>query len=142
MGSPKPFCSANTYSDNIHGENGVGGLELTRAKRIAISEDRISQIYKRIMRASGKVCFVNTGSLTNLAILLASHPDLKDKLQEICIMGGAIGQGNITPAAEFNIFCDPVATQEVLGYGIPFTMIPLEVTHTALANDAVLKKLS
>jgi inosine-uridine nucleoside N-ribohydrolase len=87
------------------------------------------------MAAEGKVCFVNTGSLTNLAILLSSHPDLKDKLQEISIMGGAIGEGNITPAAEFNIFFDPIAAKETLSYGIPYTIVPLEVTHTVRANE-------
>jgi inosine-uridine nucleoside N-ribohydrolase len=81
MGSPKPFCSSGIYSDNIHGENGIGGLELPPAPRKPISEDRFSEIYKRIMRVTGKVCFINTGSLTNLAILLASHPDLKEKLE-------------------------------------------------------------
>jgi inosine-uridine nucleoside N-ribohydrolase len=57
-------------------------------------------------------------------------------------MGGAIGEGNITPAAEFNIFFDSVAAQQTLSYGIPYTMIPLEVTHTAMANEKVLAKLS
>jgi purine nucleosidase len=55
-------------------------------------------------------------------------------------MGGAIGEGNITPAAEFNIYFDPIAARETLSYGIPFTMVPLELTHTNQANLAVLEK--
>jgi inosine-uridine nucleoside N-ribohydrolase len=57
-------------------------------------------------------------------------------------MGGAIGAGNITPAAEFNIYFDAVAAREVLSYGIPFTMIPLDLTHTVIADEFVLQKLN
>lgn len=142
MGSPKPFSQTIVYGSHMHGGNGLGGLEIPHTSKKAITEDRFSAIYKLIMKAEGKVCFVNTGSLTNLAILLASHPDLKDKLQEISIMGGAIGEGNITPAAEFNIFFDSVAAQECLSYGIPFTMVPLEVTHQVRANQKVMDKLA
>lgn len=125
MGSPKPFSTTIVYGGHMHGDNGLGGLEIPHTTKKSISEDRFSVIYKLIMQSPSKVAFVNTGSLTNLAILLASHPDLKDKLSEISIMGGAIGEGNITPAAEFNIFFDAVAAQECLSYGIPFTMVPL-----------------
>jgi len=91
MGSPKPFSSNIVYGAHMHGDNGLGGLEIHHTTKKAITEDRFSTIYKFIMQAEGKVCFVNTGSLTNLAILLASYPDLKNKLREISIMGGAIG---------------------------------------------------
>jgi inosine-uridine nucleoside N-ribohydrolase len=81
MGSPKPFSNTIVYAAHMHGSNGLGGLEIPHSSVKPIVEDRIGAIYKMIMKAEGKVCFVNTGSLTNLAILLASHPNLKEKLQ-------------------------------------------------------------
>lgn len=79
------------------------------------------------MSTEGQVVWANTGSLTNICILLLTYPKLKSKLSEIVIMGGAIGKGNITPAAEFNIFFDPCAFKNVLKLkgDIPLVMIPL-----------------
>lgn len=66
------------------------------------------------MNSPQKVYWANTGALTNLCFLLREFPEVKTKLEKIVIMGGAIGKGNITPAAEFNIYFDPVAFKEVL----------------------------
>ena len=66
------------------------------------------------MDHDGKIIWANTGSLTNLCILLLSSPDLKTKIIKIVMMGGAIGRGNISPSAEFNVFFDPHAFDEVL----------------------------
>jgi inosine-uridine nucleoside N-ribohydrolase len=78
------------------------------------------------------VVLVPTGPLTNVALLLERHPDVKDRLDRIVWMGGAIAEGNVTPAAEFNAFVDPEAAAAVFGSGIPVTMIGLDVTHMAL----------
>jgi inosine-uridine nucleoside N-ribohydrolase len=78
------------------------------------------------------VVLVPTGPLTNVALLLQRHPDVKERLERIVWMGGAIAEGNITPAAEFNAFVDPEAAAVVFGSGIPVTMIGLDVTHMAL----------
>lgn len=88
------------------------------------------------MQQEGSVVWANTGSLTNICILLLTYPQLKTKLKEIVIMGGAIEKGNITPAAEFNIFFDPCAFKNVLKYkgDIPLVMIPLETTHMNIAG--------
>jgi inosine-uridine nucleoside N-ribohydrolase len=88
------------------------------------------------MQEEGQVVWANTGSLTNICILLLFYPQVKSKLKEIVIMGGAIGKGNITPAAEFNIFFDPSAFKNVLKLkgAIPLVMIPLETTHINIAG--------
>jgi inosine-uridine nucleoside N-ribohydrolase len=78
------------------------------------------------------VVLVPTGPLTNVAMLLDRHPDVLDRLDRIVWMGGAIAEGNVTPAAEFNAFVDPEAAAAVFGSGIPVTMIGLDVTHMAL----------
>ena len=82
------------------------------------------------------VVLVPTGPLTNVALLFERHPDLKKRLKRIVWMGGAIGEGNVTPAAEFNAFVDPEAAAAVFASGIPITMIGLDVTHKALFTSA------
>lgn len=77
------------------------------------------------MASTQKIEFVVTGAMTNLAILLRGFPDIKDKINTITIMGGAIGLGNWSPAAEFNILVDPEAANIVFAQQIPLTMIPL-----------------
>lgn len=79
------------------------------------------------MNYNGKIIWTNTGSLTNLCILFLNYPNIKAKILKIIMMGGAIGKGNISPAAEFNVFFDPHAFDEVLCLkgDIPLVMIPL-----------------
>ena len=77
--------------------------------------------------------------MTNLAILLKAFPDMKDKIKAITVMGGAIGMGNWSPAAEFNILVDPEAAHIVVNAGLPMVVIPLEVTHTVEADEAIFK---
>ena len=78
------------------------------------------------------VVLVPTAPLTNVALLLERHPDVHERIERIVWMGGAIGEGNVTPAAEFNAFVDPEAAAAVFASGIPITMIGLDVTHKAL----------
>ncbi len=84
---------------------------------------------------------VAVGPLTNVATALARAPHIRGRIERISIMGGAIGLGNWTPAAEFNVYADPEAAEAVLGSGVPITLVPLEVTHLALATDAVLDEI-
>jgi len=80
------------------------------------------------------VTLVPTGPLTNIGLLFALHPDVRP--ERLVIMGGAIGEGNRTPAAEFNIWADPEAAQRVFLEGLDTTMVGLDVTHRALITDA------
>ena len=124
----------------MHGSNGLGGVQLPKSPKSAISEHNFQNIYTRITENPSPVVWANTGSLTNLCILLLTYPDVKSKIEKIVIMGGAVGKGNISPAAEFNIFFDPHALDNVLRLkeNIPFYMIPLEVTHQNLATQEIL----
>jgi len=87
------------------------------------------------------VVLVPTGPLTNVALMLERHPDVRDRLERIVWMGGAIAEGNVTPAAEFNAFVDPEAAAAVFGSGIPVTMIGLDITHKALFGPAHAERL-
>ena len=79
---------------------------------------------------------VPTGPLTNVALLFQRHPEVKERLQRIVWMGGAMGEGNVTPAAEFNAFVDPEAAAVVFASGVEVTMIGLDITHKALFTRA------
>ncbi len=77
-----------------------------------------------------------TGPLTNIALLIRTYPRLLERIERICLMGGAIGEGNVTASAEFNIWADPEAAAIVFEAGRPITMIGLDVTHQAIVNAA------
>ena len=98
-----------SYAQIVHGENGLGGVQIKQSPKSAFQEQSFLDIYLKIMGGAGQVEWVNTGSLTNLCLLLMSFPQIKRKISRIVIMGGAITAGNRTPAAEFNIYCDPFA---------------------------------
>ena len=83
-----------------------------------------------------------TGPLTNVALFLARYPDLAVKLERIVLMGGAHGEGNITPAAEFNIWADPEAAHRVFSSGLDVTMVGLDVTHRALMTPAHVEQVA
>jgi len=85
------------------------------------------------------VTLVPTGPLTNVALLLALHPDARP--ERIVLMGGAIAEGNVTPAAEFNIWADPEAAHRVFTSGLDVTMVGLDVTHQALVTSAHAEQL-
>jgi inosine-uridine nucleoside N-ribohydrolase len=82
------------------------------------------------------VALVATGPLTNIALFLARYPQLAERIERIVLMGGAIGEGNVTPAAEFNVWADPEAAQRVFSSGVDLTMVGLDVTQRALLTDA------
>lgn len=87
------------------------------------------------------VTIIATGPLTNVALLLLLYPEVKHLIKTITIMGGAIGAGNVSASAEFNIFVDEVAAGIVFKSGLPIVMTPLEVTHTALATKNVVDSI-
>lgn len=92
---------------------------------------------------AGTITLVAIGPLTNLAAAFRQAPDLPGRVHQIVLMGGAsVALGNVTPAAEFNIFVDPLAAAEVLGAGCDVVMAPLDVTHRALVDRAWLEKLA
>jgi inosine-uridine nucleoside N-ribohydrolase len=72
------------------------------------------------------------GPLTNIGLLLARYPGIQERIARVVLMGGAIGEGNVTPAAEFNVWADPEAAHRVFTSGIDVTMVGLDVTHKAL----------
>ncbi len=102
----------------------------------------VDWIANELTQSEGPVTLVPTGPLTNIALLLARYPQLSEKVERIVLMGGAIGLGNTTPAAEFNIWADPEAAYRVFTSGLDLTMVGLDVTHKALMTATHAKTLA
>ena len=100
----------------------------------AVAEHAVSFLARQIREHDGQADRHPVGPLTNIALLLALEPDARP--ERIVLMGGSVGEGNRTPAAEFNIWADPEAARRVFESGIDITMIGLDVTHQALVTDA------
>ncbi|HKI93561.1 MAG TPA: nucleoside hydrolase, partial [Gaiellaceae bacterium] len=114
---------------HVHGDSGLDGPDLPEPTTKPIAAEAADVLAELIEPG---VVLVPTGPLTNVALLLERHPDVRGRLERIVWMGGAIGEGNTTPAAEFNALVDPEAAAAVFASGIPVTMVGLDVTHMAL----------
>jgi inosine-uridine nucleoside N-ribohydrolase len=131
-GADGPFLRERDVAAHVHGESGLDGPDLPQPSvqaREAHAVDYLAEIY----RSADKPVLVATGPLTNVGLLFALHPDARP--ERIVVMGGSIGEGNRTPAAEFNIWADPEAAERVFKEGLDTTMVGLDVTHRALIND-------
>lgn len=115
----------------VHGENGVGEVELSPSEAPRETTLAWDALYKAAKAARGELQVIAVGPLTNLATALGKYPDLKTLLKRILLMGGAAQGGNVTPAAEFNIYDDPHAAQMVFKSGVPVVMCGLDVTLKA-----------
>lgn len=138
-GADRPLFRDLVVAAHVHGESGLDGPALPEASGEPVSDDAIAFIAERLQEASTPVTIVATGPLTNLARYLTTHGSTG--IDRIVLMGGAIAEGNFTPAAEFNVWCDPEAAVAVLASGLDVTMMGLDVTHQALLGPAVEERL-
>jgi inosine-uridine nucleoside N-ribohydrolase len=141
-GAPRPLVRERSVAAEVHGSTGLDGPDLPPAARPPLPGHAIDWIAATVARASRQVTLIPTGPLTNVALFLARYPELTDRLERIVLMGGAIGAGNATPAAEFNIWADPEAAHRVFTSGIDLTMVGLDVTHQALMTAAHAERLA
>ncbi|WP_429026950.1 pyrimidine-specific ribonucleoside hydrolase RihA [Aeromonas veronii] len=140
-GAPKPLARELIIADNVHGESGLDGPKLPDPAFVPQAMTGLELMAKCLRESLEPVTLVPTGPLTNIALLLAAHPELKPKIARIVLMGGAAGAGNWTPAAEFNIYVDPEAADMVFKSGIPITMCGLDVTHEAQVMDEDIERV-
>jgi inosine-uridine nucleoside N-ribohydrolase len=134
-GADRPLLREPFVAAYVHGETGLDGPALPPPQREPVPQHAVDFLAERIEGAT----LVAVGPLTNVALLLARYPEARP--ERIVIMGGAIGVGNVIPAAEFNIWADPEAGARVFASGFDLTMIGLEVTHAALLMDADARQL-
>ena len=126
----EPFVAAY-----VHGESGLDGPDLPPAQGEPVAQHAVDFLAERVAGTT----LVATGPLTNVALLLALRPEAQP--ERIVLMGGAIAEGNVTPAAEFNVWADPEAAARVFRSGLDVTMVGLDVTHQALVTRAHAEQL-
>ena len=138
-GADRPLERELVVAAHVHGESGLDGPVLPVSSAAPISDDAVTFMAATVAEASSPVVLVATGPLTNVARYLGVHGT--DGIARIVLMGGAIAEGNFTPAAEFNIWCDPEAAAAVFACDLDVTMIGLDVTHQALLGRNVEERL-
>ncbi|MGH3003720.1 MAG: nucleoside hydrolase [Gaiellaceae bacterium] len=138
-GADRPFVRARDVAAHVHGESGLDGPDLPQPSTQVGDAHAVDFIAEQIRARGGDLTLVPTGPLTNIGLLCALHPDARP--ERVVLMGGSIGEGNRTPAAEFNIWADPEAAQRVFAAGFDTTMVGLDVTHGALITDAHTERL-
>ncbi|MDX6380157.1 MAG: hypothetical protein QOI57_1181 [Rubrobacteraceae bacterium] len=141
MGAEAPLVRLLHTAEDIHGESGLDGPELAEPT-FSPDERGAIRLMADILEASTEpVTLIPTGPLTNVATFLEKHPRLKEKIARIVLMGGSMGLGNTTPAAEFNIYVDPEAARTVFRSGLQITKVGLDVTHKAGAGPEEARRL-
>jgi inosine-uridine nucleoside N-ribohydrolase len=131
-GADRPIKRDLFVAAYVHGESGLEGPALPDPQGKPLPADAADFIAERVSASAQPLTLIPTGPLTNVAAFLERHEDAASKLERIVLMGGAIAEGNVTPAAEFNIWADPEAAATVFRSSLDVTMIGLDVTHKAL----------
>ena len=134
-GAVKPMCVELDDASEVHGKDGLGGVVIPDSPAEKETMHAWDAIYEAAKKEGGKLQIVAVGPLTNIANAIISHPDLKDMIERILIMGGAAVGGNATMAAEFNIYADPHSAETVMQSGIPVVMFGLDVTVDAYLDS-------
>lgn len=135
-GASRPMVRQLVTAEYVHGKTGLNGPDLPEPTMKLQEQDAVDFIVETLMREnSGAVTLCLLGPLTNIALAMVREPKVALNIKEIVLMGGGFFEGgNVTPAAEFNIYVDPHAADVVLRSGVPITMIPLDCTHKALTT--------
>jgi purine nucleosidase len=136
-GADRPLLRPAVYADYVHGRNGVGDVELPEPQHEPTALHAVEMIIQTILGAPGEITLVALGPLTNLALAVRREPRIAEAVREVVIMGGALRvPGNVSPAAEFNIYVDPHAAQIVFSAGWPVRLVSLDVTQqTVMARE-------
>lgn len=141
FGFSKPIIRDLVTAGEVHGKDGIYGVKLPEPT-IKPSELHAIDLIAKVLRESDeKVTLIPMGPLTNIAMFLLKYPELKDKIERISLMGGAIDGGNKTPVAEFNIYVDPEAADIVFKSGIPIMMAGLDITHKANVHPEDIERI-
>ena len=135
-GAVRPLVRRLVTAEHVHGRTGLDGPKLPEPTMPLQETHAVDFIVETLLvEAPGTVTLCPLGPLTNIAAALNRAPEIASRIKEIVLMGGGFFEGgNVTPAAEFNIYVDPHAADIVFSSGIPIVMMPLDVTHKALTT--------
>ncbi|MFI9760620.1 nucleoside hydrolase [Streptomyces sp. NPDC051963] len=140
-GAERPLIEAVRTARHVHGEDGMADLGLPAPSRTAVDMDAVTLLRREILASPRPVTLVPTAPLTNIALLLRTHPEVVGNIERIVFMGGAVATGNATPVAEFNVWHDPEAAAILLTAGVPITMYGLDVFKRVLVPAADVQRL-
>jgi inosine-uridine nucleoside N-ribohydrolase len=138
-GAERPLVREPAVAAHVHGETGLDGPSLPPAVHRPIGQPAVDFVVEQLVSSPRPVTLVPTGPLTNIAQILEVTGG--ENVERIVLMGGSIAEGNMTPAAEFNIWADPEAAERVFRSGLDVTMIGLDVTHRALLTPPIAQQL-
>ena len=119
-GCPRPLLRPLATAEEVHGATGLRGADFPKPTTAIQPQHGVDFIVEQLLNASEPVTIAALGPLTNIAVALIKSPQIANNIDRLIIMGGTMGQGNITPSAEFNMYVDPHAAKVVLSAGIPY----------------------
>jgi purine nucleosidase len=140
-GCATPLLRPALHAGHVHGDSGLGGAVLPPSRQAPQDGHAIDFIIDTIRAAPGEITLVATGPLTNIALALRREPRLASWVRDFVIMGGSASRGNVTPAAEYNIWADPEAAAIVFGAGWTVRVIGLDVTLLARATAGIQERM-
>ncbi len=142
-GAQKPLARPLITAEHVHGKTGLDGPDLPEPQMAVRPQHAADFIIETLLREpAGTVTLCTLGPLTNVALALRKEPAIAARVKRLVMMGGGFFEGgNITPAAEFNIYVDPEAAAEIFASGIPVTMMPLDLTHRLLTHERRVERL-
>ena len=140
-GCPRPMVKILETAEYVHGKSGIDGAGLPDPSRPVEAAHAVDWLIDTLRHADDPITVATLGPLTNIAIAIVMAPDIVENISELVLMGGALSLGNITPAAEFNIYSDPHAAHIVFEAGIKLTMVGLDVTHQTRATPERLEAI-
>ncbi|MYZ09506.1 nucleoside hydrolase, partial [Streptomyces sp. SID2999] len=140
-GAERPLLEPARSARHVHGSDGMGDLGLPAPTRAPAAVDAVTLLRREILASPRPVTLIPTAPLTNIALLLRTHPEVTRNIERIVFMGGAVGVGNATPVAEFNVWHDPEAAAILLGADVPITMYGLDVFTRVVVPGTEVRRL-
>lgn len=140
-GCERPLLRKPVIVPEIHGDTGLDGFDEQCMPNHPETEHAVTWIVKTLLAAAEPVTLLVTGPMTNIAMAMRLEPSILSHIERIVFMGGSMALGNVTPAAEFNIYADPEAAQIVFASGVELYMAGLDVTLQALCGPETIKRM-
>lgn len=140
-GSANAMVRNRVIAGDIHGESGLDGPVFNTLTKKSDDRGGIQLMIDTLMNSDGDIMLVPTGPLTNVALAMRIEPKIIPKIKRIVLMGGSYQNGNVTPAAEFNIMADAEAAFVVFNSGVPLTMVGLDVTRKVLCYPEIVERM-
>jgi Inosine-uridine nucleoside N-ribohydrolase len=141
-GCERPIVRPRVVADDIHGESGLDGPAFAPLARKAEKQHAALFIIEQVLNAPGEITIVTAGPMTNLALAMRLNPKIIPAIRQVVFMGGCYQLGNVTPAAEFNIFADADAAHVVFTSGVKLTMVGLDVSRKAQCLPEVINRMA